>query len=106
LVLRPIRNSGQRPQVCSSTVPSGGKLDTKAVGKHVYVVQDGNVSATVDYAVIASCGRLSGAKLQRCQAQGAYFKALAACGPGTTPAARACAAKAKAAYKRSLAKSR
>ena len=91
-------------QVCSSVVPSGSPLDTKTVGNHPYTIQDGAVSATVDYAVVASCSGLSAGSLLRCKVQGTYFTALAGCGPVTGKARVACTAKAAAAYKKSLAK--
>ena len=91
-------------QVCSSLVASRSPLDTKTVGDRAYTIHDGSINATVDYAVVASCTHLDAGALQRCQAQGRYFSALATCSPGASKAHTACTAKAKATYQRSLAK--
>ena len=96
-----LKASGQNT-VCSSAVPSGGRLDTKSPGLHTFRVSDGAVVAAIEYAVAPSCGKLSAGALGRCQDQLSYFKAVVLCGEGRSGAA--CVAAAKRAYKQKLAK--
>jgi hypothetical protein len=89
--------------VCAAPVASGGRLDTKSVGLHAFVITDGNVVASAAYAVTPACGRLAGAKQQRCQAQTSYLKAQARCS-GLASGKAACQSQAARAYKQRLAK--